>query len=115
MSFLRPVFNRTADFPAYRSSKYRFCFPGDSNTIAESTQLGNYILSTPKVRIFRSFPKRYNDTNHSLQNVAALKQSDEDQTVASLFLSYRANAASRPDQQTGLQSRGVCVFHRTFN
>ena len=56
MSFSRPVFNRTADFkfPAYRSSKYRFCFPGDSNTIAESTQLGNYILSTPKVRIFCS-------------------------------------------------------------
>ena len=32
-----------------RSSKYRFCFPGDGNTISEDTPLGSYIASIEKV------------------------------------------------------------------
>lgn len=77
------------------SSKYRFCFPGDSNTIAESTQLGIYILSTPK-------------------NVTALQSADAAQTVASLVLSYRSNAASRPEQQS-LQTEPADMSEHDWN
>ena len=35
-----------------RSSKYRFCFPGDSNAISEDTTLGSYIASIEKVGLF---------------------------------------------------------------
>ena len=38
--------------PGYRSSKYRFCFPGDSNTIPDDTKLGSYITSIGKVSLF---------------------------------------------------------------
>ncbi|KAJ7224646.1 hypothetical protein GGX14DRAFT_651261 [Mycena pura] len=77
------------------SLKYRFCFPGDSNTIAESIQLGIYILSTPK-------------------NVTALKNADAAKTVASLVLSYRSTAASRPEQQS-LQTEPADMSEHDWN
>ncbi|KDR74276.1 hypothetical protein GALMADRAFT_227357 [Galerina marginata CBS 339.88] len=79
------------------SSKFRFCFPSDSNTIAESTQLGIYILSTPK-------------------NVTALQNAGAAQTVASLVLSYRSNAAPRPEQQSSsLQTEPADMSEHDWN
>ncbi len=71
--------------------------------MAESTQLGIYILSTAKsTHLFPALdlPAYLVRTT---QNVAALKQAEEAQMVASLVLSYRSIAAARPEQQSLLQ------------
>ena len=44
--------NHTLPSCTCRSSKYRFCFPGDSNTIPDDTKLGSYIASIGKVGLF---------------------------------------------------------------